>query len=114
MFVLCRTEGELYTVPTFDLTPHDVNGFLDELRAFHAHFRHCFSRSEPREHFFHDMVGQCSELERKSIEPMALAVDGGNVRGMQRFISDDVWKEDAMRQTYHGLVTDAMGTPMAC
>ncbi len=114
MLVLCRTEGELFTVPTFDLTPHDVDGFLDELRAFHAQFRHCFSRSEPREHFFHYMVGQFSELERKSIEPMALEVGGGNVRGMQRFISDDVWKEDAMRQTYHGLVTDAMGTPMAC
>ena len=111
MLAACRTEGELFTVPTFDLTPHDVDGFLDELRAFHAQFRHCFSRSEPREHFFNHMVGQFSELERKSIEPMALEVDGGNVRGMQRFISDDVWKEDAMRQTYHGLVTDAMGSP---
>jgi len=111
MLAACRTEGELFTVPTFDLTSRDVDGFLDELRAFHAQFRHGFSRSEPREHFFHYMVGQFSELERKSIEPMALAVDGGNVRGMQRFISDDVWKEDAMRQTYHGLVTDAMGTP---
>ena len=42
---------------------------------------------------------------------MALEVDGGNVRGMQRFISDDAWKEDAMRLTYPGLVTDEMGTP---
>jgi SRSO17 transposase len=111
MLAACRTEGELFTVPTFALTPQDVDGFLDELRAFHAQFRHCFARSEPREHFFNYMVGQLSELERKSIEPMALEVDGGNVRGMQRFISDDVWKEDAIRQTYHGLVTDAMGAP---
>ena len=36
------------------------------------------------------MVGQFSALERKSIEPMALQVEGGNIRGMQRFISDDV------------------------
>jgi SRSO17 transposase len=57
------------------------------------------------------MVGQFSELERKSIEPMALNVNGGNVRGMQRFISDDIWKEDDMRQTYHGLVADEMGAP---
>ncbi len=111
MLAACRTEGELFTVPTFDLTPQDVDGFLDELRAFHVQFRHGFSRSEPREHFFNYMVGQFSELERKSIEPMALKVDGGNVRGMQRFISDDVWNEDAMRQTYHCLVTDAMGAP---
>src|SRR5436309_12407959 len=57
------------------------------------------------------MVGQFSELERKSIEPMALEVAGGNVRGMQRFLSDNIWDEDKMRQTYHGLVADEMGDP---
>jgi SRSO17 transposase len=79
--------------------------------VFHEQFRHCFLRSEPREHFFNYMVGQFSALERKSIEPMALEVAGGNVRGMQRFISHDVWKEDDMRQTYQGLVADEMGDP---
>ncbi len=111
MFVFCRTEGEMFSIPKFDLTPQDVDGFLDELRAFHAQFRVCFSRSEPREHFFNYMVGQFSELERKSIEPMALQVEGGNIRGMQRFISDDVWNEDRMRQTYHDQVAAEMGTP---
>ena len=111
MLASCRTEGELFTIPTFDLTPHDVDGFLDELRLFHDQFRHCFLRSEPRDHFFQYMVGQFSELERKSIEPMALNVIGGNVRGMQRFISDDIWKEDDMRETYHGLVAQEMGDP---
>src|SRR6266849_2553228 len=57
------------------------------------------------------MVGQCSALERKSIEPMALHVDGGNIRGMQRCMSDDVWDEDPMRQTSHGLVAREMGDP---
>src|SRR5438093_13175735 len=79
-----RTEGEAFAIPKFELTPQDVDGFLDELRAFHHHFRACFARSEPREHFFNYMVGQCSVLERKSIEPMALHVEGGNIRGMQR------------------------------
>ena len=53
MLASCRTEGELFTIPTFDLTPHDVDRFLDELQHFHDQFRHCFLRSEPREHFFH-------------------------------------------------------------
>jgi SRSO17 transposase len=57
------------------------------------------------------MVGQCSALERKSIEPMALHVEGGNIRGMPRCMSDDVWDEDHRRQTYHGLVADEMGDP---
>jgi SRSO17 transposase len=106
-----RTEGEAFSIPKFELTPQDVDGFLDELRVFHHQFRACFSRSEPREHFFNYMVGQCSALERKSIEPMALHVKGGNIRGMQRCMSDDVWDEDHMRQTYHGLVADEMGAP---
>ena len=106
-----RTEGEVFSIPQFDLTARDVDGFLDELRAFHHLFRRCFSRSEPREHFFNYMVGQYSALERKSIEPMALRVAGGNIRGMQRCLSDDVWDEDLMRKTYHGLVADEMGDP---
>ncbi len=106
-----RTAGEVFSIPPFDLTQRDVDGFLDELQAFHDQFRRCFSRSEPREHFFNYMVGQCSTLERKSIEPMALQVQGGNMRGMQRCMSDDVWDEDLMRQTYHGLVADGMGDP---
>src|SRR2546422_7721631 len=106
-----RTPDEGFALPRFELTPRDVEGFLDELQTFHDHFRSCFSRSEPRGHFFNSMVGQFSELERQSIEPMALEVAGGNVRGMQRFIRDNIWDEDKMRQTYHGLVAAEMGDP---
>ncbi len=65
-------------IPTFDVVPSDVEGFMDELRAFQAAFHGCFARSEPRAHFFDFMVGQCSHLERKSIEPMAPQVEGGH------------------------------------
>lgn len=57
------------------------------------------------------MVGQFSELERKSIEPMALKVEGGNIRGMPRFISDVTWDEEHMLWTYHHLVADDLGDP---
>ncbi len=106
-----RTEGEGCSLPQCDLTPCDVDGFLDELQAFHDQCRGCFARSEPREHCFNSMVGPCSVLERKSIEPMARHVDGGNMRGMQRGLRDDGWDEDTMRQTSHGLVAGAMGDP---
>jgi SRSO17 transposase len=111
MLPACRTQGEECAIPPFDLTVGDVEGCLDELQAFHTQFRSCFARREPREHFFHDMVGQCSPLERTSIEPMALRVAGGNIRGMHRCLSDDVWAEDLRRQTYHGLVAAEMGDP---
>jgi len=57
------------------------------------------------------MVGQFSALERTSIAPMALEVAGGNVRGMQRCIRDNIWDEDQRRQPYHGLVAAEMGDP---
>jgi len=97
MLAACRTQGDLYAVPPFDLATTDVEGFLDELRAFHGVFQACFVRREPREHFFHYMAGQLSALERKTIEPMALHLEGGKVRGLQRFISHNVWKEDKMK-----------------
>jgi len=56
------------------------------------------------------MVGQFSELERKSIEPIALNVEDGNVRPMQRFISDAEWKEDEILNKYHNLVNEDLGT----
>jgi SRSO17 transposase len=109
MLPSCRTAGEGFVIPTFDLVPRDVEGFLDELWEFQSAFHDCFARSEPRAHFFDYMVGQFSKLERKSIEPMALRVEGGTIRGLQRFISDARWDEEQMRWNYHQMVADELG-----
>jgi SRSO17 transposase len=111
MLPACRTEGDGFAIPKFTLDPSDVEGFLDELHGFHTAFRDCFARREPRDHFFHYMVGQFSELDRKSIEPMALQVEGGNVRAMQRGLSEAVWDDVQMLRTYHRLVHEDMGDP---
>src|SRR5215467_11892785 len=111
MLPACRTNGEGFTIPTFDLVPSDVEGFMDELWEFQSAFHDCFARSEPRAHFFDYMVGQCSKLERKSIEPMALHVEGGTIRGLQRFLSDVHWDEEQMRWNYHQLVAEELGEP---
>src|SRR3989442_12792427 len=111
MLPACRTGGEGFAIPTFDLVPSEVRGFMEELWEFQATFSDCLARSEPRGHFFDYMVGQCSKLELKSIEPMALKVEGGTIRGLQRFISDVVWDEEQMRWHYHQLVAEEMGDP---
>jgi SRSO17 transposase len=111
MLPVCRTAGEGFAIPTFDLVPSDVEGFMEELWEFQSAFHDCFARSESRAHFFDYMVGQCSKLERKSIEPMALHVEGGTIRGLQRFISDVHWDEAQMRWNYHQLVANALGDP---
>ena len=92
-------------------TSSDVEGFLEELWEFQSVFHDCFARSEPRAYFFDYMVGQFSKLERKAIEPIALQVEGGPIRGMQRFISDVRWDEEQMRWNYHQLVANEMGEP---
>ena len=109
MLPACRTPGELYDPPPFALTPDDVEGFVDELRRFHARFRQCFGRSEPRDHFFRYMMGQFSALERKSIEPIALQTQATSIRAMQRSLSDVAWDDAQMRQTYHYLVAEDLG-----
>jgi hypothetical protein len=48
MLPACRTSGDGFVMPTFDLVPSDVEGFLEELWEFQATFHDCFARSEPR------------------------------------------------------------------
>jgi SRSO17 transposase len=111
MLPACRTASAEFAIPTFEVVPSDVAGFMDELWEFQSLFHDCFARREPRAHFFDYMVGQLSQLERKSIEPLALHVEGGTIRGLQRFISDVQWDEEQMLWNYQQLVAEAMGDP---
>ena len=111
MIPACRTGGDGFAIPTFDLTPRDVAEFTDELQEFQGLFHDCFPRSESRAHFFDYMVGQLRPLERKSIEPIALQVPEGRVRGLQRFLSEVAWDDEHMRWTYHQVVANEMGAP---
>jgi SRSO17 transposase len=106
-----RANEYLFSVPKFDIKKEDVKNFLNELKGFHEIFSDCFFRSESREHFFHYMVGQFSELERKSIEPIALAVREGNIRAMQRFVSEAIWDNKKILYKYRSMVNDDLGDP---
>ena len=111
MLPVIRSEDHLYQVPKFDLQRADVEGFSNALKGFHEHFADCFQRRESRDHFFNYMAGQFSDLERKSIEPIALAVNDGNVRALQRFVSDAPWDDKNMEIKYRSMVNDDLGSP---
>jgi SRSO17 transposase len=111
MLPITRCDEYLYSVPKFDLGKGDIKDFMEELTGFHEQFADCFQRSESREHFLKYMAGQFSPLERKSIEPIALAVEDGNVRALQRFVSDAPWDEDNMIAKYRSFVNDDLGSP---
>ena len=111
MLPVIRCDEHLYSVPKFDLGKGDIKDFNNELSGFHEQFADCFQRSESRAHFFKYMAGQFSPIERKSIEPIALAVKDGNVRAMQRFVSDAPWDDNKMIAKYRNLVNDDLGSP---
>ena len=111
MLPITRSNEHLYSVPKFDLGKGDIKDFMNELSGFHEQFADCFQRSESREHFFNYMTGQFSPLERKSIEPIALAVKDGNVRAMQRFVSDAPWDDEKMVLKHRSNVNDDLGSP---
>ena len=111
MLPVTRCDEYLYPVPKFDLNKGDIKDFMNELIGFHEQFDDCFQRSESREHFLKYMSGQFSPLERKSIEPIALAVEDGNVRALQRFVSDAPWADEKMITKYRSFVNDDFGAP---
>jgi len=104
-----RQEEGLYSVPQFPVEKTDIGEFMEELKGFRSIFDDCFSRSEPRENFGRYMTGRFSQLERKSIEPIALHAEGGKPRCMQYMISDTLWNEERMLRKYHDLVNEDMG-----
>ena len=105
-----RSDEHRYSVPKFDLNKDDIKNFSNELRGFHEQFADCFHRSESREHFFKYMAGQFSQLERKSIEPIALAIEGGNVRAMQRFVSVAPWDDGKITFKCHSYANEDLGS----
>ncbi len=106
-----RQSDYLYKVPKFELDRNDVIDFAEELKGFHENFADCFQRSESRDNFYRYMSGQFSQLERKSIEPIAIAMEGGKIRAMQRFVSDAPWDDENIEHKYRSLVNEDLGHP---
>jgi len=106
-----RQSDYQYAVPRFDLDRNDVVDLMSELKGFHENFSDCFQRTESRDNFYRYMSGQLCHLERKSIEPIAFAIEGGKVRAMQRFVSDAPWDENKIMFKYRSLVNDDIGHP---
>lgn len=71
-------------------------------------FADCFPRRDTRAHFPRYVQGQLSDLERKSIEPMALKRNVP-VRTLQEFLSQYHWDHDRMRDRLQHMVRDEHG-----
>ena len=95
--------------PATTLAARDVEALAEELVAYHAAFAPLFQRAEQRTWALAYLHGQLLELERKSIEPMALALEGGDVQAMQQFISVGAWDDDLILDQHQALVAETLG-----
>ena len=95
--------------PEVNIAPADVEALADDLVAYHAEFAPLFRRSEQRHWALAYLRGQLLHLERKSIEPMALALQGGNVQAMQQFISQGAWDDQPILEHHQQLVAQTLG-----
>jgi SRSO17 transposase len=74
-----------------------------ELAGFLGRFDQCFARRDTRGHFPKYVRGQLSDLERKSVEPIALATDVP-VRTLQEFLAQHRWDHLRLRDQVQQIV----------
>jgi SRSO17 transposase len=94
-----------------NIAPRQVQGLLADLKVYHGQFADCFQRREQRYWARKYMEGQLLELERKSIEPMACALKGGNVQAMQQFIGVSPWSDEPIIKRHQAEVAHTLGEP---
>jgi len=95
--------------PEINLAPRDGAALADELAAYHALFAPLFTRAEQRRGAWCYLQGQLLDLERKTIEPLALAVAGGDVQAVQPFISQSTWDAEAVLLRHQEIVAATLG-----
>lgn len=89
-----------------------IRGLKKPLAEFLKEFDECFAYRKTRMHLKNYMEGQLSDLERKSVEPIALAADVP-VRTLQEFIAQHRWSEKRMRDRVQKIVVRDHAHPHA-
>lgn len=100
--------------PSHRLTEGWVDTITDELVAYHRLFHPLFHRREQHQWSVFYLCGQLSSLERKTIEPMVLALqcaDPNAVRALQHFIAQGTWDTQPILVQHQQLVAESLGEP---
>lgn len=78
------------------MTPEQIAGLGGALSQFLRSFHGCFFECRLLDHFDVYCRGLLSDLQRKSVEPIALAA-GSTVRALQLFLTQRVWDHARLR-----------------
>ena len=103
--------------PPGPLSERTAAGMAEAVVAYHAQFHDLFARREQRAWSAFYLRGQLAALERKTIEPMVLALkprqgdDRAAVRAVQQFLGEGAWDDARVRERLQALVAEALGAP---
>jgi SRSO17 transposase len=97
------------------ITPENVSQIPELLLDYFSQYKDCFSRGGQYIHALCCEKGLLSDLERKSIEPIALryAEDNNEVRNMQNFSQNGAWDDSIMLKKYQMLLSKKIADPDA-
>jgi SRSO17 transposase len=90
----------------------EIRRLKPKLSSFLSMFADCFARRDTREHLTTYVQGQLSDLERKSVEPIALQA-GVPPRTLQNFLSLLSWDQERMRDRVAEIVVREHTHPQA-
>jgi SRSO17 transposase len=94
--------------PTCNLAPRDVAQFVTALAAYHAYLAPAFRRPEQGTWAGVYLNGLLSDQSRKTIERIALT-QGVNVRDLQHFIGQSVWRSEPVIVRHQHLIAATLG-----
>lgn len=97
------------TPPPLDLTPEEIEGLADELVAYHSEFADLYYRVEQAHWGYMYLQGLMAPIESKAIQPMAMALEGGNIQAMQQFIGQGQWEDERLLKKHWQLVDETLG-----
>jgi SRSO17 transposase len=90
------------------MDPDMIRALESALREYVDRFADCFPRRDTRAQFPRYVEGPLSDLERKSVEPMALSMNGP-VRTLPEFLSQHKWDQELMRDRLQQMIRDEQG-----
>jgi SRSO17 transposase len=96
------------------MSPEQIASLAPALTKFLGVFKNCLGEYRLLNHFATYCRGLLSDLQRKSVEPIAVAA-GSTVRALQMFLTDRVWDHlrlrDRLQQRIAALHAPAPGSP---
>jgi len=97
------------TPPPLELTPEEIEALTDELVGYHAEFADLFYRVEQAHWSYKYLQGLMLPIEHKAIQPMAMALENGDIQAMQQFIGQGRWQDGRLLRKHWQLVDETLG-----